>query len=465
MRIVGRARGLFSNAVIGAASLLVSVCVNAQTLDELLADGQLEARLVLESKPPHIQKAPIIMAVEIGTPRWFARGTRINQFRIPGAIVRSVSAFADNQSERRGNTSWSLQRWRYRVYAQKPGRLSVPAVTVRVAVNHAEHGEVSGELALPGIKIDIQSPAGIGATRRWLATTAFQVDERWEGLRDNYQVGDAITRVRRFSVVDTPGMMIEGSPAPVVDGLSLYAAPALVEDESSRGQLTGIREERLVVAIERPGDYVLAGLTYTWFSIDKQTIEETALADFRFTATAGMSGGLTPDTTNATVSDRGLSDAVLSKLLWLAVISILVSLVFVGLRRLPITQRLGRRVTKRIHSIRAHGRYRKACKRGDAGAALNHLYALLCEVSNSRCLNSVIEGTAKTTLRRLLDNRYAPTKGSPLPSKKEIDMLWYQVSKHRDDLPDGANANRKQNSPKTMPLADSLMLNPKPSRG
>jgi hypothetical protein len=149
-------------AVFVAALLLcvpLSSSGQALTPQTLLERGELRARVILETEPPLLQRAPLVLAVEVATPRWFSRGTRVADFRVPGAVLRPMSNFADNQTRRIDGASWTVQRWRYRIYAQDAGPLPLPALRVFVSVNTESDGSVEGELELRSPTLDIVAPA------------------------------------------------------------------------------------------------------------------------------------------------------------------------------------------------------------------------------------------------------------------------------------------------------------------
>ena len=164
---------------------------------DLLDAGQLRAQMVIDTPAPRYQRAPLILAVEVATPRWFSRGTRVRDFRIPGAVVLPVSSFASNQTRREGGDTWTVQRWRFRVFPQEAGVLSLPALRVFVSVN-ADGGVVEGELELRHAPLEIVVPPGAPSDGAWLAASALQLSDRWEGRQERYQIGDAFTRIRRF---------------------------------------------------------------------------------------------------------------------------------------------------------------------------------------------------------------------------------------------------------------------------
>ncbi|GAB5415214.1 MAG: hypothetical protein Cons2KO_28170 [Congregibacter sp.] len=438
------------------AALCLSGSAHASTVEELLTNGQLEARLVIETAEPFYQKAPIIIAIEIGTPRWFARGTRVSSFRVAGAIVRPVSSFADNQTQRRADASWSFQRWRYRVYPQQTGTLERPPISASVSINTADEGIVSGDVRLAAVRLDVTSPPGVSEQQPWLATPDLRIEERWEGLRDGYEVGDAITRVRRFTAVDTPAMMIEESLIDPIEGLSLYAAPPELRDESSRGQLTGTREERLIITIEAPGEYELPGLQYQWFSTSTQRLETIEQAAFQFSVGADQGSDL--DSPASPVAKRDLS-WLISLLGWGSV-SLVVAFLFLAVSRMPLVVSGTRWLRKRYALQRAYRRYQHDCQRADFAAALQRVYTLLCDVSPSRSFTKLLSAEGEKTLRCLQAHAYAPHGGSPLPTSTATRNLWREVQRLSDGRAQNSAANHPPSGPGAALLERCVRLNP-----
>jgi hypothetical protein len=131
--------------LLGIGSALAGAATQSATPESLLASGELAAALVVDTEGPLYQRAPLVLAVEVATPRWFSRGTRVSSFRIPGAVLRPMSNFASNQSQRINGQTWSMQRWRFRVFPQEPGLLRIPELRVFVSVNTESDGNVEGE--------------------------------------------------------------------------------------------------------------------------------------------------------------------------------------------------------------------------------------------------------------------------------------------------------------------------------
>lgn len=254
----------------------------AETIEDLIAAGELEARIVIKTPEPHFQKAPIVFAVEVGTSRWFKRGTRVRDFTIPGCMVRPVSKFAFNETRRRGGDTWSFQNWSFQLFSERTGNLSTPELTTFISVDTELYGVVEGEISLQIPPLKITAPPGTEGLESWVAANEFKVEESWEGVLENYQIGDAITRIRRFTIKGAPAMAIPASPPIKLDGVQIYQAPALVDDKAVRGVTEGTREEREIFTLESGGYHTVPAHSIHWFNVNTKTIEKIDFKSMTF---------------------------------------------------------------------------------------------------------------------------------------------------------------------------------------
>jgi hypothetical protein len=257
--------------------LLLTQGAQAETIEGLISAGQLEVHAALETPAPHFQKAPIVIAVEVGTPALFKRGTRVRSFSVAGAVVRPVSKFALNESRRRDGETWAFQTLRFQIYAERTGVLNIPALMTSIAVKHETHGVVEGEVSLEVSPIEVEVPPGTEALTDWVATTGFEVKDSWEGVLEEYQVGDAVTRVRRFTISGAPAMVIPASPQAELEGVQVYRAPPMVDDRAVGGSFQGVREERVVYTFKAGGAFTIPNYRIHWFNLDTGSVEQIDL--------------------------------------------------------------------------------------------------------------------------------------------------------------------------------------------
>lgn len=431
---------------------------------ELLARGDLQARVTIDTQGALYQRAPFQLAVEIATPRWFSRGTRVRDFRIPGAVIKPVSSFADNMSQRIAGQTWSQQRWRFRVFPREDGELAIPSLTVFVSVNTETDGVVEGELTLDAPVPTILTPPGVLARGDWVATPSLTVEERWEGLLDSYVPGDALTRVRTFVMRDAPAMMLPGSDITTIDGLSLYNAPAVVTDESERGSLVGTREETLVITFEAPGEYLLPGLEYDWFNTGTQELERISLAPRNIVVGAAADAPISDNNASSERFDWTADPRLLVATALAVVCAVLLSFLW----RTAVVQRQRTWIAHTVGTWRddrrSYRHYQQALREGNSRRCVTLLYQHLNAVGEANTLRQAISqstphhgnpGAEKhqpdvlNALEELLQHAYG--SGKTLPATDLAARIWNALGNKQTMIGSALDAFRS---------APKLQLNP-----
>jgi hypothetical protein len=411
--------------------LILSIARVAQTetIEDLIAAGELEARVVVETPAPLFQKAPIVIAVEVGTPFRFKRGTRVRDFTVPGTLVRPTAKFAFNETQRRGGDTWAFQSLRFRLYSERAGSLRTPPLATFISVDTETHGVVEGEVMLQVPPLEIEPPPGTEGLASWVAATEFEVDESWEGVLEVYQVGDAVTRIRRFVINGAPAMAIPASPQIKLDGVQVYNAPELVDDKTVGGSLEGVREESVVFTVKAGGTYSIPGHQINWFNLNTRTVEQI---DFPG-RTLDVSG---PATSDAAAAPEPSYD--MENLLYLGLAVLGVALSYLLLRWLHRTTW--------YHSIRDHlsiwrGRRRtktafmRAAAQQDSRCCLALLYKRMAEhgewqLSTACAADPQLSGVSAALMA------HAYGEGQP-PEASELQRLWEVCTapkKQRDKL-------------------------------
>jgi hypothetical protein len=399
--------------------------VQAETLEGLLAAGKLEARAVVQTPDPLFQKAPIVISVEVGTPgRFSKRGTRVRDFTVSGALVRSISKFAFTETRRREGDSWAFQSWRFELYSQHAGTLSTPALTTFISVDTGTNGVVEGEIKLQVPPLEIEVPPGTEGLASWLAATELEVDESWEGVLDAYEVGDAVTRIRRFTINGAPAMAIPASPQIELDGVQVYHAPALVDDKAVGGSLEGVREERVVFTIKAGGARTIPGHRIHWFNLNTKAIEQIDLPG----RTLDVSGTATPDAAAAPEP----RDETGNSLVWaLAVLSVILSYC--------LLRWIGR--TTWFHTMRDHldvwrcdrrtqTEFMRAAAQQDSRRCLALLYKRMSEHAEWQ-LSTVCATDPQLSAISAALMAHAYSDGQP-PEASELHRLWEVCAKPKE---------------------------------
>jgi len=409
----------------------------AETIEDLIAAGELEARVVVETPAPLFQKAPIVIAVEVGTPFRFKGSTRVRNFTVPGTLVRPTTKFAFNETRRRGGDSWAFQSLRFRLYAERAGSLHTPPLTTFVSVETETHGVVEGEINLQVQPLEITVPPGTEGLTSWVAATAFKVDESWEGVLEAYQVGDAVTRIRRFSINGVPAMAIPASPQIELDGVQVYNAPVLVDDKTVGSSLEGVREERVVFTVKAGGTHSIPGHRIHWFNLNTRAVEQI---DFPG-RTLDVSGPATSDAAAAAAPETSYD---MGNLLYLGLAVLGVALSYLLLRWLHRTTWY-HSVRDHLSIWRGHRRaktaFMRAAAQQDSRRCLALLYKRMSEhgewqLSTACAADPQLSGVSAA----LMANAYG--EGQP-PEASELQRLWEVCTapKKQQDKPNELRLN------------------------
>lgn len=407
----------------------------SETIEELLAAGKLEARAFVETPAPHFQKAPIEIVVEVGTPDRFKGGTRVRNFSIPGTVVRRLTKSAFNETRRRDGDSWAFQSWRIAIHSERTGDLSVPELTTFISIETESDEVVEGEIKLSVPPLKIEEPPGTASLDSWVAANTFTGEETWEGILETYEIGDAVTRVRRFTITGSPAMAIPASPSIELAGVDVYQAPPLVDDNEVGGSLEGVREERMVFTFKGGGTFQIPEQSISWFNLETSAVEQIELPG----RSLEVSG---PPVSKPAVKPEPRGN---SKGLWLVILAVLcVVLGYFLVRwigRSNWFRQLGDLRAARQSHRRLKAAFMDAAARQDSKACLELLYQRMSENAEWQ-LSTAFANDPQ--LRAASDALMAHAFGNgPPPEVSEVQRLWEgcEISKEERDSPNPLQLN------------------------
>lgn len=338
----------------------------ASTVEQLLDSGQLQVDYRLLPETDIVPGQPVSIEVEVATDRWYAQGTRLEDFEIDGATVYRGSQNSSNSSRREGSQSWAVQLQTIQFYPQRAGRLQLPPLRLFVSVNTEGGGVVEGTLTLPARDIEVVTPAAMVGLEDWLASSDIRLDEQYEGLKEAYQPGDAITRRVSLQIDGAPAMMLPALSAAKIDGLALYLPLPVVSERSNRGELTGYRQQQFIYTVEKPGHYTLPAITLEWWDLDAGERRLSELPALEFEAAGGTVGAS---------AVAALWPAKGTLLLSLGVLLVLLAIGW-RLRGNAVLNNVLQRYQRRRVRKKLEGRFQRALHNQDAQQALALLFRL-----------------------------------------------------------------------------------------
>jgi hypothetical protein len=291
------------------------------TLQDLVAGGHLQLNARLQHPGTLVPGQKLTMVIEIATDRWFSGGTRFSLPEVPGLVILQTEQFAANASERRGDSSWVLQRWTLDVYPQRAGEFTIPPITARLKVNAGEGGEVAGALKSPPLAFTVTLPPALAAVAQWVAAPEFSVSQSFDRSLEGLRVGDAFEREIVFEAGDVMAMMLPTFTEKELPGLAAYPAPPVLDNSNNRGQTRASRRQRISYVVQAEGHYQLPTADFFWWDTGQGELKMLSLPATGITVGAGAPGTFAaagaPRVTPRQLLLGGACLVLLASLLWL----------------------------------------------------------------------------------------------------------------------------------------------------
>ena len=310
------------------------------------AQSDAQARLNLSGENQVLMGQMVRLYVEVVAPQPFTNPPLFPELEVTGAITLQPEQMGNSFSERHGVDTWFGVRKTYVVFAQRPGALQIPPITVRL-------GSAPGaqRLTTEGLVLDVAAPSTDVPADRVVVTSRLRVSEHFDADLDGLVVGDAIGRRVDISVDDALGLLIPPIHFEAPDGTVAYPGKPRVSDSANRGRYSGSRTQEVTYMLTRPGDVELPEIEVFWFNIATRTLETETLPARTFTVAVSPTG----DAGSASGGFDGAA-AALRLLDWLRAS---IGVISVGIIVLYLLWRLGRRYGPMVVAYLAVARERR----------------------------------------------------------------------------------------------------------
>ncbi|WP_084621685.1 BatD family protein [Vibrio ezurae] len=221
---------------------------------------------------------PIILFVEVSTPRWFTAGTQLSLPEIANVIVQKPSQLAVNYAEKRAGSTWSVQLWEIHLYPQQEGHFVVPSLRVQAQVSVQSRDNVQSEMYTQPLKFNAQLPTGLlTPSSAWINSPQVEVTQKWQQSSAELKAGDAITRTVTVTADNTLAMLLPPIFNRKHDLASnhyqLYSQPIKLLDAQHRHQFQAQRTEQQVYVLQHGGEVTLPEHSILWWNSRTQQLE------------------------------------------------------------------------------------------------------------------------------------------------------------------------------------------------
>jgi len=251
------------------------------------ADDIIFRSAVLPESPWVGQKASL--NVDVLAKDGWAQFKKIHEIEVAGAYVLRLETQGTRLSEVIDGDSYTGQRYRFMIFAQRDGTLTIPPVPVDVEVTRwgSDGGKQVQRMSLPAIDIPVRTPPGAEGIRGLISTTDLRADQFWDPEPERPTVGDAIERTITLRATDVSGMAFTPLRYNEIENLGIYPGEPTVDDKFNRGDLSGSRVETVTYVFERPGKIEIPGIALSWWDVQHSTLQRVELPGIAVEVIAG----------------------------------------------------------------------------------------------------------------------------------------------------------------------------------
>ena len=253
------------------------------SLEDLVASQQLTIEVSVQAKSTQIVRQPLLIAIEVSTDRWFAKGTRVQRFQLQDTII-PISEVSINGTKQVKGQTWVTQRRELILYPMRDGTFQLPAITLNVSINTADSGIVEGVLKTTPQTFSISLPPELKSLEYFVVSPklTMQIDGAFDPKKQ-YSIGDALTQTITFTASDTPAMMLPLIKNTPLDGVSIYKKPEKISDQSNRGEFTATRTESFTYIFEKAGKYSIPSQKIPWWNSRSNSLSELIIPENTWT--------------------------------------------------------------------------------------------------------------------------------------------------------------------------------------
>jgi len=264
----------------------------------------------VDNASPYVQ-SQIIYSVKIFRSSNFYDGT-LSEPKSDDLIYQRLGKDNSYRLQRDGVWYTVLQR-RYVLFAQKSGRIVVPAIVLRATVpaSSAGQGSSGGLLAhrrpirvrSNEVVLDVKAPPQTYSASWWLPARSVTLQESWPANNGEIRAGTPITRTLRINAEGVLRGQLPKLTPPTVAGLKIYADQPELEAKSTLDGLSGKHTERWAIIAQAPGTYTLPAIEIAWWNVEEDRQQVSHLPARTVTVMPAV------DEANAATTTRVLTDS------------------------------------------------------------------------------------------------------------------------------------------------------------
>ncbi|MEX0285714.1 MAG: hypothetical protein AB3N23_13990 [Paracoccaceae bacterium] len=203
-------------------------------------------------------------------------------YEAPNLLVRLPEKSTSPTSQRIGSATWSGITRRYQISPMVPGGFTLPASEVIVTWADPDTNEPRQTmLRTEPVTLTGVVPEGAEGLDPFIAAESLELKATVEGEPAQMKPGDSVIRTLVATVDGTSPMFLPSlAPQVEVPGLRVYPDEPALEETDNRGELSGMRTERVTYLAEGGGSGQVDGVTLDWFNLKTGKVETASIDGF-----------------------------------------------------------------------------------------------------------------------------------------------------------------------------------------
>lgn len=270
------------------------------------AEPEGRVRASLQSDETAWVGQPLQLNLDLLTTGYSFSDTQFNLPEVSGAFLMQTDTTTIKLTETINGKTWQIVRYPLALFPQKAGEVQIPPIAVRFSSAGA-FGDLPQrfELQTEPQTAFTQMPPGVHAGDLVVSTADFELEYEWEPPLSRFQnsdgpdadiylanIGDAITLTVTRRAASISGMLLRPLPVFEADGLGAYPRAPEINDQVSRGSLTGIRTDRMTWVIEQAGQYQWPEYDFQWWDPASKQLRNKVVASLNITVNAKAIGAV-----------------------------------------------------------------------------------------------------------------------------------------------------------------------------
>ncbi len=355
----------------------------------------------------------VTINLDLKTTGFSFSNTHFNLPEVSSGFLMQTDTTTIKLSERTDGQSWQIIRYPLALYPQKAGKLEIPPIDVRFTTS-AGFGSAEKAFVFQTrpLELTVSLPPGVREGDLVVTTSSFELDYNWQPAITTARTGDAFTLTVNRRADDISAMLLPPLPVFRTVGLAAYPQAPEVNDQTSRGELTGERRDTIIWVVEKSGIYEIPGIRFQWWDPDNHELQQQIVP--------GLNLEILPSPVES-ASEMAGENAAGDSHDRLRILSIVLAGILVAV----LWWRFGHNARKKAldNEKSAFTSLQRACKSNQAGQAYSAIYAWLecATVSSSVAVKHV---TLDTFARIWGDKKLVVELGQLQKALTSKDSSW-----------------------------------------